>query len=292
NGPPEPLRRRQRFASVSSPTTTRSASHFLTEPATSVRSRWKVLEADVEQSAKDWVQKSSHVESAFESPQPSPPPPLPPPPIPAKPITHRNTTPDLPPRMNRWKSFGENLVNVNPYLEPVTSPCETSLEASLNPRNSLTHNRFSKNPPSDGVGTGELFQKPGVSRRKEHSDSLHLPSEDPYEETPRFDSQYLTPRTAASYEQARSPTSTRMNRKQTHEVPLSPSTLRAAVDYEPGESVCESTDATATDSHTYPPNLSEMTRQLSGSQTALVTPRPVYPHNVIRREATYTQLNI
>ncbi|KAH9282765.1 hypothetical protein ECG_03541 [Echinococcus granulosus] len=69
------------------------------------------------------------------------------------------------------------------------------------------------------------------------ADPTPMTSEDPYEETPFVDSQYLTPRSLTSYEAQSSRASTSVNRGDLEEQPLPPSAISAAVDYTPGEAV-------------------------------------------------------
>ncbi len=90
-----------------------SLSTFLTEPAATTRSRWKLSTGEAINS----------LSSAAE-------PPSPPPPLPAKPSAsssfrrparHESPKPQLPPKMNRWKSFGVSvrLISQIPSLIPL-----------------------------------------------------------------------------------------------------------------------------------------------------------------------------
>ncbi|VDK31952.1 unnamed protein product [Taenia asiatica] len=115
------------------------------------------------------------------------------------------------------------------------------------------------------------WQSFGLVECDREADSTPIPSEDPYEETPFVDSQYLTPRPLASSEAQSSLTSTSVNRRNPEEQPLPRTSITAAVDYTPSGAVYDTTEDTIT--QTYPPRLTERPINLR----ALPLPRPVYP---------------
>ncbi|VDM30253.1 unnamed protein product [Hydatigera taeniaeformis] len=231
------------------------ASTFLTQPALVAQSRWKLSPNEEEDSSSTSLLSS-------------PPPPLPPPPpIPAKSTSRkgvdssRSTS-----QMNRWKSFGDNLMNVDPELKPKTGERKVFEKT----------NKFTRKPKK--AGSGEYILKlvksfcAGQSTRcLRETDSTSTPSEDPYEETPFVDSQYLTPRSLASNETQSLHASTSKGRRNPEEEPLPRTSITAAVDYTPSEAAYDTTEDT--DTQTYPPRLTERPNNLR----ALPLPRPVYP---------------
>ncbi|KAL5966758.1 hypothetical protein TSMEX_005496 [Taenia solium] len=241
--------RKQRYASESSKAfpvkdAVPRASTFLTQPTRVAQSRWK-LSSDGEEGSTSTSLLSS------------PPPPLPPPPpIPTK-LTCRKSIDSSRTisQMSRWQSFGDNLMKLDPELKPQTRERKVSDKA----------NKFTRKAkrPESGAGQSVECDRGAVS--------TPIPSEDPYEETPFVDSQYLTPRPLASSEAQSSLTSTSVNRRNPEEQPLPRTSITAAVDYTPSGAVYDTTEDTIT--QTYPPRLTERPINLR----ALPLPRPVYP---------------
>ncbi|VUZ53835.1 unnamed protein product [Hymenolepis diminuta] len=174
-------------------------SSFLMEPTQAVQSRWKVSTDEEDGSLSN---------SVFSS---SPPPPLPPPPIPGR--RQSTSSAKSPSQLNRWRSFGDNLTQVDPQLKPKISGSKSSKRTG-NSRRQI------KSPTSDS-SQSTLHEREG--------DLTPIPSEDPYEKTPFVESQYLTPR------DLNSSSSTGVNRQNFEEQPLNASSLTAAVEYIPSE---------------------------------------------------------
>ncbi|KAL5110517.1 hypothetical protein TcWFU_006296 [Taenia crassiceps] len=220
------------------------ASTFLMQPTRVVKSRWRL--------SPDWEEGSTSTSLLS-----SPPPPLPPPPpIPAKATSRKSIDSSrATSQMSRWRSFGDNLMNVDPELEPQTRERKMSEKT----------NKFARKAKRPESCAGQSM------KRDREADPTPVLSEDPYEETPFVDSQYLTPRALVSSGAQSSLTSTSVNRRNPEEQPLPRASITAAVDYTPGGTTYDTTDDTIT--QTYPPRLTERPINLR----ALPLPRPVYP---------------
>ncbi|KAM7537927.1 hypothetical protein Aperf_G00000059707 [Anoplocephala perfoliata] len=231
-------KQKQRRASSNSRVTTAkqtpaSVSSFLMEPTQSIQSRWKVSMDEEDGSLSN---------SAFSL---SPPPTLPPPPIPVQRKSSFSTKSHS--QLNRWRSFGDNLTEVDPHMKPQP-------RGSRNSEKRKKSYRWLKSPTSDS-NQSTLLERGG--------DLTPVPSEDPYEETPFVDSQYLTPRNSSAG----------VNRRDLQEQPLAPSSITPAVEYIPGETNNDTTEGTTTTTQTYPPNLIGLPINLR----TLALPKPMYP---------------
>nr|CDS33661.1 conserved hypothetical protein [Hymenolepis microstoma] len=210
-------------------------SSFLMQPTQAVQSRWKVSTDEEDVSSSN---------SAFSSHPPL----LPPPPVPGQ--RKSSSFVKSPSQLNRWRSFGDNLAQLDPQLKP-------RIDGSKCSERSRNSHRQIKSITSDS-------NQPTFLERTD--DVLPIPSEDFYEKEPYVESLYLTPRDLNS-------SSTGANGQTFEEQPLSASFLTTAVEYIPSETNYDTTEGNSVTTYTYPPDLTKE----PANKRVLALPKPVYP---------------